>query len=409
MSVVYGIELHKGQQRVVDAVINGDEKYITVVAPRQQGKSLLLVNLILYYGINDKDDPIIGVISPVYSQVRKLMEDLYNAIIDSGIVESVNFSNHELKLKTGAKIKFRSSEREDSLRGETFTYVFLDESAYQDEMAWKNVILPTALVKGKKVVLFSTPRGKNWFYELFKMGEDPNFKNYKSVRMEQGENPLIDKEEIEAARKSLPDHIFRAEYLGEFIEGDGALFKDFKDLIYSGVKYPTGKVYCGIDLARRKDFTVAVFIDENGVVIEIYRINGTTWENIVNELLLRIKKWNAKVIVELNSIGDVIFENIKKVWNDVEGFYTTNATKKDIVENLIMDFNMKAINIPDDKDLIFELEVFEMTYSAVNRSVRYAARPPFNDDIVIALALADWIRKQSKVVGNYSVIGKRRR
>ena len=71
-----GFRPHQGQQRVINAIVNGTEKYITVVSPRQQGKSLLLVNLILYYGINDKGSKI-GVIAPIYSQARKLMEDLY--------------------------------------------------------------------------------------------------------------------------------------------------------------------------------------------------------------------------------------------------------------------------------------------------------------------------------------------
>jgi phage terminase large subunit GpA-like protein len=100
MSVVYGFTPHQGQQRVIDIVTKTNAKYITVVSPRQIGKSLLLINLILYYAINKKNDPTIGIISPVYSQVRKLIDDLHNAIVDSGIVESSNFSDHEIKLKT---------------------------------------------------------------------------------------------------------------------------------------------------------------------------------------------------------------------------------------------------------------------------------------------------------------------
>ena len=59
---VSGFNPHQGQQRVIDTIVNGTEKYVTVVSPRQQGKSLLLINLILYYGINDKNCKI-GIIS----------------------------------------------------------------------------------------------------------------------------------------------------------------------------------------------------------------------------------------------------------------------------------------------------------------------------------------------------------
>ena len=406
--VVYGFEPHQGQQRVIDKVVYGDEKYITVVSPRQIGKSILLVNLILYYAINDKKDPIIGVITPVYSQAKKIMDDLYTAIVDSGIIESSNFSNHEIKLKTGAKIKFRSSEREDNLRGETFSILFLDEAAYQSKDAWQNAILPTALVKGKKVVLFSTPRGtNNWFYDMYMLGENEAYTNYASVRMHQGENPLIDPDEIEAARKSLPEPIYRAEYLGEFIEGESMVFSNFKNSISLSLIQPKGKVYCGLDLARKGDYTVATFMDETGAVIDILRINNTSWDDIVKQLLVKIRKYNASVLVETNSIGDVIYEQLKNAWSNVTPFSTTNESKKEIIETLIYAFNSSSIKIPNDKELISELETFEMTYSPQSRTVKYAGRLGFFDDMVISLALANYHRTQNKSYGNYAFIGRK--
>ena len=229
---VQGFRPHTGQRRVIDTIVNGTQKYITVVSPRQQGKSLLLVNLLLYYGINQKGCKI-GVVAPIYSQARKLMEDLYEAIKDSGIVETTNFSNHEIKLKTGSKIYFRSSEREDGLRGYTFDYLFMDEASYQTEDAYRRAIEPTALVHGKKVVLFSTPRGRDWFYNMFELGQNPEYPNYASVRMEQGDNPYINQEEVQAAKKVLPDAIYRAEYLGEFLEGESMVFSNFKTNTFS--------------------------------------------------------------------------------------------------------------------------------------------------------------------------------
>jgi phage FluMu gp28-like protein len=411
MIEVYGGDLHVGQQRVVDAILQDHIKYITVVSPRQIGKSYLLTNLILYYAINDKEsDNIIGVIAPVYSQARKLMDDLHKVIVDSGIIESANFSNYEIKLKTGATILFRSAEREDSLRGLTIKYAFLDESAYIKDNAWLQVIRPTTLVKGKKVVSFSTPRGtKNWFYSMFKMGESSEYSNHASVRMYQGENPLIDPQEIESAKMALPDAIFRAEYEGEFIEGESSVFSNFKNSIKEVKQLPVGKVFCGLDLARKGDYTVAIFIDESGSVVDILRINNISWDGIVKQLLMKIRKYNASVLVETNSIGDVIFEQLKDKWNNVTPFATTNESKKEIIETLIYAFNSDSIKIPSDSDLISELETFEMTYSPQSRTVKYSARQGFHDDMVIALALANYHKTQNKSYGNYSVIGARRK
>ena len=404
---VQGFRPHTGQRRVIDTIVDGTEKYITVVSPRQQGKSLLLVNLLLYYGINDKGCKI-GVVAPIYSQARKLMEDLYEAIKDSGIVEATNFSNHEIKLKTGSKIYFRSSEREDGLRGYTFSYLFLDEASYQTEDAYRRAIEPTALVHGKKVVLFSTPRGRDWFYNMFELGQNPEYPNYASVRMEQGDNPYINQEEVEAAKKVLPDAIYRAEYLGEFLEGESMVFSNFKTNTFSQYPPRNGKVYIGVDLGRESDYTVAVAMDQSGNVIEIYRDNQKDWDVMQSNILMLARKYNATIMIETNSMGTVIFESIKKQYQDTHPFVTSNSSKKDIVESLILAFNENQIRIPDANlfpELHHELEVFEMSYNPTTRNVKYAARTPFHDDMVIALCISNWNRIQNKSYGSYAVMG----
>ena len=404
---VQGFRPHTGQRRVIDTIVDGTEKYITVVSPRQQGKSLLLVNLLLYYGINDKGCKI-GVVAPIYSQARKLMEDLYEAIKDSGIVEATNFSNHEIKLKTGSKIYFRSSEREDGLRGYTFSYLFLDEASYQTEDAYRRAIEPTALVHGKKVVLFSTPRGRDWFYNMFELGQNPEYPNYASVRMEQGDNPYINQEEVEAAKKVLPDAIYRAEYLGEFLEGESMVFSNFKTNTFSQYPPRNGKVYIGVDLGRESDYTVAVAMDQSGNVIEIYRDNQKDWDVMQSNILMLARKYNGTIMIETNSMGTVIFESIKKQYQDTHPFVTSNSSKKDIVESLILAFNENQIRIPDANlfpELHHELEVFEMSYNPTTRNVKYAARTPFHDDMVIALCISNWNRIQNKSYGSYAVMG----
>lgn len=404
---VQGFRPHIGQRRVIDTIVDGTQKYITVVSPRQQGKSLLLVNLLLYYGINDKGCKI-GVVAPIYSQARKLMEDLYEAIKDSGIVEATNFSNHEIKLKTGSKIYFRSSEREDGLRGYTFSYLFLDEASYQTEDAYRRAIEPTALVHGKKVVLFSTPRGRDWFYNMFELGQNPEYPNYASVRMEQGDNPYINQEEVQAAKKVLPDAIYRAEYLGEFLEGESMVFSNFKTNTFSQYPPRNGKVYIGVDLGRESDYTVAVAMDQSGNVIEIYRDNQKDWDVMQSNILMLARKYNATIMIETNSMGTVIFESIKKQYQDTHPFVTSNSSKKDIVESLILAFNENQIRIPDANlfpELHHELEVFEMSYNPTTRNVKYAARTPFHDDMVIALCISNWNRIQNKSYGSYAVMG----
>ena len=398
------------QIKVIQKVLYTDAKYITTVSPRQAGKTMLAINMMLYFAINNPNTTTCF-ISPIYSQARKVMEELYDAIKNSDIVERANFSNFEIKLKTGSKILFKSAEREDSLRGYTFDFLILDESSYIKEDAWKRAIQPTVFIKGKKVLLFSTPRGRDpLFYQMYQMGKNPEFPNYASCRMSYEGNPYVNLEEIESARKALPEAIFRAEYLGEFLEGESMVFQNFNQHVLHTYPKPVGKVYAALDTGVSNDYTVLTQIDSTGKVVDIYRDNKKTYEQLTGEVLRRVKKYNSTLLVETNSIGGPVFEVLQKEWQDTHPFNTSNSSKREIIEGLILAFNEGSIQIPSielEPELHHELEVFEMNYNPKTRTVQYNARPPFHDDMVISLALCWYNKLQNHSLGQYVYMGKR--
>jgi hypothetical protein len=266
------------------------------------------------------------------------------------------------------------------------------------------------LVRGKKVLFISTPKGNNYFKKLYDAGQDPTQPDYASCRMYYEENPYLDVKELEEARRSLPEHIFQAEYMGSFTESGQTVFADTTPNQFDAYPRPQGKVFCGIDLGRANDFTVATFIDQQGNVVDIYRANLQDWSQMVAEIVQRIKKWNATVMVETNSIGDVVVEMIKKQWQDTHPFVTTNKTKNDAIEGLAVDLNNLEVKIPSAElfqALQFELSIFEYDYSPKTRTIRYNAPNGFHDDTVMSLAIANANRKQNKTLGTYSYMIKR--
>ena len=406
--IAHGFRPHRGQQEFIDLLFGTDSKYYTLVSSRQAGKSMLGMNLLLYFAINDKGSKT-AFISPTYQQVRKVMEELNDAIADSRITEKVNFSNHEIHLLNGSKIYFRSAENYDALRGYTFDYLLVDEASYIKEQGWRAAIQPTILVKGKKCILMSTPRGKDFFYEMYQLGQSQDHPNYQSFKMTYEGNPFVDMEEINAAKKTLPSAIFKAEYEGEFIDGESMVFQNYTNCTFEAWPNPTGQVYLGVDLGRESDYTCATAIDSNGNVVEIYRDNQKDWSYMVDQIVAMASKYRAHVMVESNSIGSPVIEMIQKKYVKVEGFTTTNKSKKEIIEGLILDFAEETISIPSVElfePLHGELDVFEMKYSPKSRSVIYAAREPFHDDLVMSLAIANYFRKQNR--GQYAVLGRLR-
>lgn len=400
-----GFTPYPKQREIIDGILNSDAKYHILSIGRQFGKSLTAENLVLYWAINSPGCKILWV-SPVYSQSSKVQKEIMEAISESGIVKSCNFSDNFINLKNGSEIIFRSAEKYDNIRGLTCDYGVLDECSFMKEDAWKQAIQPVFIVRGKKVLLISTPKGKNFFYDLFQRGLSPEFPNYKSYTGSSYDSPYIAKEEIEDARKTLAPEIFAQEYEAKFIDSGGEVFKDLDKNVFHQWPNPKGQIYCGIDLAKQDDYTVATFMDSQGDVVHVYRQNQLPWNTMVEEMLKEIRKRKAIVVVEVNSIGDVIFEQLKSKWSDTHPFVTSQKTKQEIVEGLILDFSESNVKIPSIDlfpPLFQELGVFTYTYSPQTRSLRYGHPPGFHDDTVVSLALANYCRKTQSAKGRYSV------
>lgn len=404
-----GFTPHPKQREMAEEIINSSAKYHVACVGRQFGKSLMAINLALYWMINDGPCKVLWV-SPVYSMTQKVQKEIMQAIGASGLVKNCNYSENYITLRNGSEILFRSAEKYDNIRGLTMDYGILDESAFMKDDAWKEAIRPVFMVRGRKVVFISTPKMKNWFYELFQLGRSEDHPNYKAYTGSSYDTPYINAEEIADAKRTLPENIFRQEYMAEFIDGGGEVFSDLEKNQFHQWPRPEGRVFCGIDAGRANDYTVALFIDTRGQVVDIYRNNQQEWSKMLEDIMQLVRKWQATVMIEVNSIGDVLFEQLKKQWQDTHPFTTSNRSKQEIIEGLILDMNEGTIRIPSRalfSPLVHELEIFTYDYNPKTRSIRYGHPNGQNDDTVLALSIANYNRKQNRMVGQYAYLGKR--
>jgi len=394
----------KKQSEIINGVLNTEAKYHVVSLGRQSGKSLMAMNLVLYWLINHRPCKILWV-SPVYSQANKVQHELDEAIRNSKIIDTCNYSDNYIKLKTGSEIYFRSAERYDNIRGYTFDYCIVDEAAYIKEEAWTTAIKPTLAVRGKKILFLSTPKGKNWFYNLYQLSNVNS--NYQAYNGPTSTNPFVKQTEINEARQTLPPNIFKTEYLAEFVDDGGEVFSNLSNNTFNEWPKPNGTIYCGIDLGKQNDYTVATFMDNNGNIVEIYRDNHKAWNDMIIELSALINKYNAKTYIEVNNVGDVIFEQLKGKVKQIEPFVTSNRSKTEAIEGLILDLNEGNIKIPNKElfsPLHNELSVFTYEYSPSSRTIKYGSPNGHHDDTVISLAIANLCRKKLRTLGTYSYI-----
>lgn len=406
--IVEGFTPHKDQKIKIKSIEDDKVKYAVITCSRQWGKTLLAQNLLLKWAITNKNSTLMWV-APVYSQSRKVFQELIKVLKPSGLLAEHNQTNLNIKLFNGSQILFRSAERPDTLRGYTLNYLIVDEAAFIKDDVWNQVLKPTILVKGKKVLFISTPKGKNYLYNLALRGDDPEQEQYVWLRGTAYDTPYISKDDLEEARRTLPEDIFKQEMLGEFIDNGGEVFTNidrFCNLTYFTPRIQGVKYYAGVDFGRQNDYTALTILDENGNMVYGWRERHKTWGEIINHIQQKLKEYDAMCQVEVNSIGDVLYEQLKKVYPKVEPFQTTSSSKKDIIEDLIYATNEDKIKLPTKEvyqPLYQELLSFTYEYNLKTRNIKYTAANGAHDDTIISLAISYNTLKEKKKKGTYYV------
>jgi len=384
---IKGYKPHENQKLIHHSIRNELYKYYILNIGRQFGKTMLGINQMLDWAINDSGCNIAWV-TPIYKQGKKAFSELEKATINSGLFE---YNQTELTVKGfNSTISFFSGERPDNIRGNTFDYLIIDEFAFTREELWSEVLSATVLVKGKKVLFISTPKGKNHFYKL---SLQPNYDNrYKYFHFTSYDTPFINALDLEERKRSLPSHVFKQEYLAEFIDNASGLFTNVRDCILTPEK--STKYYGGLDIGRADDYTVLTIVNESNQTVFCERWRQDEWTRIIDKVAIEINKYQAKTYVEVNNQGDVFFEMLRKKCSKlVEPYITTSKTKPIMIEDLAVLFEQKNISILDINWLIDELEAFTYIYNATTRNVQYSAPQGIHDDSVISLSLAIQSRK----------------
>ena len=393
---------HKKQLEIHKA-IETDSKYFIVSIGRQFGKTMMGENQALKWCLDNKGWKV-SWISPTYKQCKKVFKELVKALGKCPMYsKQPNHSELTIFFKNGSELIFYSAEAYDSIRGETFDAIVGDEVAFWKREAWTEVIKATLLVRGKKALLLSTPKGKNLFYELFNQSHTNN--QYQSFFGTSYDNPHIDVSEIEDAKHTLPDHIFRQEYLAEFLDDSGTLFINIKESILKASK--TVNLFCGIDLGRADDYTVITIVNDKNQEVYCNRWRHMEWSKIISNIVKVLNEYKPYTLIETNGAQDAIYEQIRNKVNysksKVQPFVTTSKSKPTIIEDLIVCFEEGDVGIIGEEWQIAELQAFTYEYNTKTRNIKYSAPIGLHDDYVMSRAITTHARKTMKKKGVYNI------
>jgi phage FluMu gp28-like protein len=322
-------------------------------------------------------------IAPVYTQAKIAFSRLRRVVAKAGIYR-INESELYIETPNGSRIWFKSAEKPDNLYGEDVYAAVFDEFTRAREAAW--IALRTTLTATKAPCKFiGNVKGKgNWGYRLgvkARAGE-PGYEYFKITAYDAVAAGILSLEEIEQAKRDLPEHAFRELYLAEALDDMANPFG--VQFIKKCIKPLSDKpaVCYGVDLAKSHDWTVVIGLDDNGDVCFFER-----WQSDWGQTRRRIIQivGSSPAYIDSTGVGDPIVEDIQKECGAVEGYHFTSPSKQKIMEGLVVAVQNSRVSVLEGimRD---EMESFEYEYS--KNGVKYRAPEGMHDDVVCALALA---------------------
>lgn len=325
------------------------------------------------------------------------------------IPKELRNENQTLKTITlinGSVIWFKSADKPDSLYGEDVYAAVVDEASRMKQDAWFAVRSTLTATRGPIRVIGNVKGRRNWFYQLARKAEkneDESYGYHKITALDAIAAHVLDREEIEDAKKLLPEAVFKELYLAEASDDQG---NPFGLAAIANCVEPMSQskpVVHGLDFAKKQDWTVDCGLDEFGRLCAFNRMQGG-WEKQVPVIQAAIG--TTPSLADATGVGDPIVERLqKKPGAKVEGFIFSSNSKQQLMEGLALAIQSREVTFPDapSTSLPFdhpghirqELEIFEYEYTRTG--VRYTAPEGFHDDCVMALALAVMHRTHARL------------
>ncbi len=383
MLTIRAPKLHPAQA----AVRNNPARFLVLACGRRWGKTRLGSLLAIQTAINGGRAWWVAPSYPVsqvgWRMVRNLASQIPGSEIRRGDLMAV--------LPNGGSVRVRSGDNPDSLRGEGLDLAILDECAFMSEDVWREAIRPALSDRQGKALFISTPKGRNWFWSMYQRGVAKE-EGWASFTYPTSANPFIIQLEIDAARRDLPELVFRQEYLAEFVDMEGSVFRRIQDAATcTQIEAPEpGRQYAaGVDVAASVDYTVVTIMDiEARRMVYMDRYNRVDYNALEDRLAALAERWRlTSMTIETNSIGQPVIDRMYARGLPVIPYTTTSATKQRAIMALQSAFEHGEISILNNPVLVGELLSFESKRSP-SGSYTYSAPAGMHDDCVMSLAFA---------------------
>jgi predicted phage terminase large subunit-like protein len=231
-------------------VFEDNSRFKVIAAGRRTGKSRLAAWKLIIEGLQCKRGHVFYV-APTQGQARDIM---WQTLLEVGhpVIASSHINNLQIKLVNGATIALKGADRPETMRGVSLSFLCMDEYADMKPEVWEQILRPALADQKGDAMFIGTPMGRNHFYDLFQYASISEDAQWKGWHFTSYDNPLLDEEEINAAKKSMSAFSFRQEFMASFEAAGGELFKE-EHIQFSEEEPDGGQYYIAVDLAGFAD------------------------------------------------------------------------------------------------------------------------------------------------------------
>ena len=338
-------------------------------------------------------------VAPTYKNSRPLWRWVVNTAapeVAAGRM-GINKADRVITTRRGGELAIFSGDNIDSIRGDAFHLVVIDEAAKIPEGAWTDAIMPTLADYDGDAILISTPRGRNWFYtEYLRAQADGQLAA--AWRAPSSANPIPNiRKAADLARERIPEMSYRQEWLAEFLES-GGVFRGVMEAATAApldAPLPRHTYIAGVDVADAADFTVISILDATTrEQVYIDRFNRVGYQVLEDRLEAAYRLFNVQtMVIENNSIGQPVIDHLHGRGMTIVPFHTSGSSKQPLIQALQSAFEHGEIKIINDPVQVGELQAYESKRTAAGFS--YSAPSGMHDDTVMALAFA-WYAVDSR-------------
>jgi len=392
------IQLFDYQKKMLKVYVDPpDERTFSIICiARQMGKTTLTTIYLLWYALFNRDKTVCVIANKEATAIEILdrIKLAYKGLplwMQQGIKEG-GWNAKRVELDNGTRI-IAASTSADSISGLSVSLLFIDEFAKIPKAVAEDFITSTYPVisagKKSKIIIVSTPLGKNLFWEFWsKAIKGKN--NFYPIKVKWWEHPERDQQWKKKIIADIGKLRFAQEYECKFLGSNNTLidsdilektdFEEPIDFKWTGLlsiyeKPLQNSMYVlGVDTSKGtgRDYSVVQVLkinhDQSLEQVAVYRNNIIRPRDFA-QICISISSYynNAMMMIENNDVGSIVCEVI---WYDYEcdrivnldpkglGIRSTKTTKP-LANLMLKEYVEEGYLKIVDKSTISELELYE--------------------------------------------------